>query len=61
MAPRALDELARKFPLAKRIVYGLIEEGMIVEVSADQGESVFELSARGKEFMERGSLYASRS
>jgi len=28
VAPRTLDELARKFPLAKRIVYGLIEEGM---------------------------------
>tara|TARA_A100001037_G_scaffold75878_1_gene68003 strand:- start:279 stop:464 length:186 start_codon:yes stop_codon:yes gene_type:complete len=61
VAPRSLDELARKFPLAKRIVYSLIEEGMIVEVSADQGESVFKLSARGKEFMERCSLYASRS
>ena len=56
-SPKTMDELASKFPLAKRIVYSLISDGMIHEDKADSGEMIFLLTERGKEFLERRSLY----
>lgn len=56
-APRTIEELAKKFPLAHRIVDSLISDGMVERMKTDDGEEAVALSKTGRDFMDRRALY----
>ena len=54
---RTIEELAKKFPLAHRIIDSLTVDGMVERVKSDDGEDAVALSQTGRDFMDRRSLY----
>ena len=54
---KAIGELAKKFPLAQRIVASLLSEGMISRTQTQSGEDAVELTDRGRDFLERRALF----
>ena len=51
-----IEDLAKRFPSAERIVHSLVSDGMVVRSTTSEGE-VLELSPQGREFINRRATF----
>lgn len=56
-SPKSIDELAKRFPLAERIVYSLVADRMVERIRTTSGEETLKLTPQGREFLKRRSSY----
>lgn len=55
--PKTMDDLALKSPAAKRIVFSLLEDGMLEPTLIDSGQQAVQLSPSGIAFMKQRASY----